>query len=56
MHEIASTQAAAGLTPSLFEAMAEIYASLATTPLAATAPEDVGSELELAAILDELRQ
>jgi 3-hydroxyisobutyrate dehydrogenase-like beta-hydroxyacid dehydrogenase len=56
MHEIASTQAAAGLTPALFEAMAEIYAALAKTPLASTAPEDVGSELELAAILDELRQ
>jgi 3-hydroxyisobutyrate dehydrogenase-like beta-hydroxyacid dehydrogenase len=56
MHEIASTQAAAGLTPALFEAMAEIYAALAKTPLASTAPEDVGSELELAAILDELRR
>jgi hypothetical protein len=40
----------------VFEAMAEIYASLAKTPLASTAPEDIGSELELPAILDELRQ
>jgi 3-hydroxyisobutyrate dehydrogenase-like beta-hydroxyacid dehydrogenase len=56
MREIASTQAAAGLTPALFDAMAEIYASLATTPLAATAPENVGSDLELPAILDELRR
>jgi 3-hydroxyisobutyrate dehydrogenase-like beta-hydroxyacid dehydrogenase len=56
MHEIAATQAAAGLTPALFEAMAEVYAMLANTPLASTPPEDVGSELELPAILDALRQ
>jgi 3-hydroxyisobutyrate dehydrogenase-like beta-hydroxyacid dehydrogenase len=56
MHEIAATQAAAGLTPALFGAMAEVYAGLAQTPLAETAPEDIGSELELAALLDELRQ
>ncbi len=56
MREIASTQAAAGLTPALFEAMAEIYATLARTPLASTAPEDLDSELELSAILDELRR
>ena len=35
MREIAATQAAAGLTPALFEAMAEVYAALARTPLAA---------------------
>jgi 3-hydroxyisobutyrate dehydrogenase-like beta-hydroxyacid dehydrogenase len=56
MREISSTQAAAGLTPLLFDAMAEVYAGLAETPQASTAPEDVGSELELAAILDQLRQ
>jgi 3-hydroxyisobutyrate dehydrogenase-like beta-hydroxyacid dehydrogenase len=56
MREIASTQAAAGLTPALFEAMAEVYAMLANTPLASMPPEDVGSELELVAILDRLRQ
>lgn len=56
MREIASTQAAAGLTPALFEAMAEIYAALARTPLASTAPEGLDSELELSAILDELRR
>jgi 3-hydroxyisobutyrate dehydrogenase-like beta-hydroxyacid dehydrogenase len=56
MHEIAATQEAAGLTPALFEAMAAVYAALAKTPLASTAPEDVGAELELSAILDELRQ
>jgi 3-hydroxyisobutyrate dehydrogenase-like beta-hydroxyacid dehydrogenase len=56
MREIASTQAAAGLTPALFEAVAEVYTTLANTPLASTPPEDVGSELELTAILDRLRQ
>jgi 3-hydroxyisobutyrate dehydrogenase-like beta-hydroxyacid dehydrogenase len=55
MREIASTQAAAGLTPALFEAMAEIYAAMADTPLASTPPEAVGSELELSALLDALR-
>ena len=41
MHEIAATQEAAGLTPSLFEAIAEIYEALAETPLARSSPEDV---------------
>ena len=42
MREIAATQAAAGLTPALFEAMAEVYAALAETQLArATDPEDL---------------
>ncbi len=35
MREIADTQASAGLTPALFEAMAEVYARLAETELAA---------------------
>jgi hypothetical protein len=55
MHEIASTQAAAGLTPALFEAMAEIYASLAKTPLAQTSPEDVPRDARIADVLDGLR-
>jgi 3-hydroxyisobutyrate dehydrogenase-like beta-hydroxyacid dehydrogenase len=54
MHEIAATQAAAGLTPALFEAMAAVYAALVERPLAATAPEDVGAAIELEAVLDEL--
>lgn len=45
MHEIAATQLAAGLTPALFEAMAEIYAALATTPAATRAPEDLAGQL-----------
>jgi 3-hydroxyisobutyrate dehydrogenase-like beta-hydroxyacid dehydrogenase len=54
MHEIAATQAAAGLTPALFEAMAAVYAALAERPLAASAPEDVDVAIELPAVLDEL--
>jgi 3-hydroxyisobutyrate dehydrogenase-like beta-hydroxyacid dehydrogenase len=55
MREIAATQAAAGLTPALFEAMAEIYASLAETPLAQTGPEEVPHDLLLTEALDRLR-
>jgi len=55
MREIAATQAAAGLTPALFDAMAEVYAALATTPLGATAPEELPADLSLDGVLDELR-
>ena len=41
MREIAETQAAAGLTPALFEALAEVYASLAGSPLGQEAPEEI---------------
>ena len=54
MREIAATQAAAGLTPTLFEAMAEVYAALAETPLARENPEDVSSELTLDDVLEAL--
>jgi hypothetical protein len=54
MREIAATQAAAGLTPALFEAMAEVYAALARRPLAQEAPEDVDSGVELERVLREL--
>jgi 3-hydroxyisobutyrate dehydrogenase-like beta-hydroxyacid dehydrogenase len=53
MREIAVTQAAAGLTPALFEAMAEVYADVANTPLAARSPED-DAPTEVAELLDEL--
>ena len=46
MHEIAAAQHAAGLTPALFEAMAEVYAGVAETPLGRTAPEEAGAVLE----------
>jgi 3-hydroxyisobutyrate dehydrogenase-like beta-hydroxyacid dehydrogenase len=51
MHEISATQAAAGLPPDLFEAMATVYAALATRPLAGQAPEEVDSAAELEDVL-----
>jgi 3-hydroxyisobutyrate dehydrogenase-like beta-hydroxyacid dehydrogenase len=55
MREIAATQSGAGLTPALFEAMAEVYAELAERPLARESPEDVPSELSLENVLEGLR-
>lgn len=55
MREIAATQSATGLTPALFEAMAEIYAAVANTPLARASPEDVPSGLSTAEILERVR-
>jgi 3-hydroxyisobutyrate dehydrogenase-like beta-hydroxyacid dehydrogenase len=55
MHEIAATQSAAGLTPTLFEAMAEVYATLAETQLAQAHPEDLPPDLSLEQVLDNLR-
>ena len=54
MREIAATQAAAGLTPTLFEAMATVYAAQASTPAGQGSPEDVPADLRLEAVLDEL--
>ena len=45
MREISAAQEAAGLEPALFEAMAQVYAAIAATPLAGAAPEDAGSDL-----------
>jgi 3-hydroxyisobutyrate dehydrogenase-like beta-hydroxyacid dehydrogenase len=56
MHEIAATQQAAGLTPSLFGAMAEIYERIATTPLARANPEDVPRDLSLRQVLEGVRE
>jgi 3-hydroxyisobutyrate dehydrogenase-like beta-hydroxyacid dehydrogenase len=55
MREIAAAQAAADLTPKLFEAMADVYSALATSRLAAAAPEELASDLELRDVLDEMR-
>jgi 3-hydroxyisobutyrate dehydrogenase-like beta-hydroxyacid dehydrogenase len=55
MREIAATQAAADLTPKLFEAIADVYSALATSQLAAAAPEEIASDLELRDVLDEMR-
>jgi hypothetical protein len=56
MHEIAATQQAAGLTHALFEAIADIYATMAETPLARASPEDVPADSELADVLEGLRR
>ncbi len=56
MFEIASAQAAAGLTPALFEAMAGIYAALAQTPLAERNPEDIPRDLPLERVLADLAE
>jgi 3-hydroxyisobutyrate dehydrogenase-like beta-hydroxyacid dehydrogenase len=55
MHEIGATQQAAGLTPALFEAIAEVYERIADTPLARANPEDVPHDLVLDDLLHELR-
>jgi 3-hydroxyisobutyrate dehydrogenase-like beta-hydroxyacid dehydrogenase len=55
MREIAATQEAAGLTPALFAAIAEIYRDMAETPLAHAEPEEVRGDPELAEVLGRLR-
>jgi 3-hydroxyisobutyrate dehydrogenase-like beta-hydroxyacid dehydrogenase len=55
MREIATTQSAAGLTPALFDAFAEIYTRLARAPLAAATPEDVTEDAKLTDVLDGMR-
>ena len=52
MREIAATQAAVGLTPALFEAMAEVYEDVARSAVAAEAPEAIPSEPDLEDVLD----
>jgi 3-hydroxyisobutyrate dehydrogenase-like beta-hydroxyacid dehydrogenase len=54
MHEIAATQAAAGLTPALFEALAEVYAALAERPGARSSPEEVDAQPDLGRVLEAL--
>ena len=54
MREIAATQESAGLTPGLFEAMAEVYSRVAETELAAQAPESIPPEPELTDVLERL--
>ena len=55
MHEIAATQASAGLTPELFQAMAEVYSRLADTELAAETPESIPAEPHLEDILERIK-
>ena len=56
MREIATTQEAAGLTPALFEAMAEVFGSLSASELAQSAPENLPGHLELVDVLERLRK
>jgi 3-hydroxyisobutyrate dehydrogenase-like beta-hydroxyacid dehydrogenase len=55
MREIAVTQEAAGLTPALFETMAEIYEQIAETELAQPTPEEIPSGRALEDVVAELR-
>lgn len=54
MHEIAASQQAAGLTPALFAALAEVWEEIGRSPLADGAPEEVPAEVDLRAVLDAL--
>jgi len=54
MEEIASAQTAAGLTPSLFEAMADVYTAMARTQLATTNPDELPPDLALENVLEQL--
>ena len=55
MEQIAATQGAAGLTPELFRAIADVYAELAARSFA-EAPEDVADDVPLAEVLDRLSE
>jgi len=54
MREIAATQEAAGLTPALFTAFAEVYRDVAGTALADGDPESVPADLTAADIVKRL--
>lgn len=56
MREIASTQRAAGLTPALFEAFAEVYADIAETPVAEGDPEAPTAQFSAAEVANALRR
>jgi len=54
MHEIAKSQAAAGLTPALFEAFAAIWADVAGRPLAEGRPETLTRDITARQVADGL--
>jgi len=56
MQEIAEAQTAVGLTPGLFEAMAEVYEAMARTPLASGNPEESPPGLTLESLLEQLAE
>ena len=54
MHEIAATQAAAGLTPAVFDGFAEAYAGIAASSAAQETPESVPATPMLDDVLERL--
>jgi 3-hydroxyisobutyrate dehydrogenase-like beta-hydroxyacid dehydrogenase len=56
MRQIASAQRAAGLTPALFEAFAEVYGDIAATDLANGDPESASGDLLAAQVARRLRR
>jgi 3-hydroxyisobutyrate dehydrogenase-like beta-hydroxyacid dehydrogenase len=56
MREIAATQGAAGADAALFEAMAEVFTSLAASRLARHSPEEAAGLTDLDAVLTELTE
>lgn len=56
MHEIARSQEAAGLTPSLFKAFAAVWADIADRPLAEGRPETLQREITARQVADGLRE
>ena len=56
MREIALAQSAAGLTPALFEAMAEVFSELSRSELGRSAPEDIPPSVDLDDVLGALRR
>jgi 3-hydroxyisobutyrate dehydrogenase-like beta-hydroxyacid dehydrogenase len=56
MREIAATQEAAGLTPALFDAMADVFAAFSESDLARSAPEEIAQDVRLDAVLHRLRR
>ncbi len=55
MRQIAATQSSVGLTPALYDAMAEVYLDVSRTPLAGTTPEAAAELTDLAEVLRALR-
>lgn len=56
MREIAAAQRAAGLTPALFEAFAEVYEEISATDLAVGDPEDTARSAPPAEVVRRLRK
>lgn len=54
MSEIAASQAAAGLSPDLFEAFGEVFADISRSSLAALEPEQVDPTVPVEDLLDRL--